>query len=100
MPVTDHNAPGFHYNVSWRRYEDPKIKTFSQKVTADQDRLVINKQPVYKPYEIQVQAFNSIGKAAREPHTVIGYSGEDGKYSINSINNTLWLHYLQYFSHG
>lgn len=80
MPFEEQNAPGFHYVVRWRRHDlAPESKFDEQAVDASSQRLVVEGQPIYKPYEIYVLAVNEMGEAVSPPRVVIGYSSEDGR---------------------
>ena len=80
MEQIEHNAPGFHYLVRWKRYDAPESTEFSTRtVAAETARLVLGDQPIYRPYEVYVLAVNSVGEAVTAPRAVIGYSGEDGE---------------------
>ncbi|KRT82369.1 Immunoglobulin [Oryctes borbonicus] len=77
MPEIDHNAPGFHYLVEYRR-DLPNVQFTS--VNIDdwmQSRYVVENQESFKQYRIRVTAVNDEGKANVSPKEVIGYSGEN-----------------------
>ena len=81
MSKEDQNAPGFYYLVKWRRHDSADVSGFEERIVeASQDSLMIENQPIYKPYEIYVLAINQMGDAVMPPMMVIGYSGEDGEY--------------------
>jgi len=81
MDEEEHNGPGFYYLVRWRRHDlAPTAKFEERRVNSTSNMLVIDVQPVYKPYEIYVLAVNDAGDAVSPPRMVIGYSSEDGQY--------------------
>lgn len=80
MPLEEQNAPGFYYNVTWRRHDVlPSKSSNEQTVDATSNSLIIEDQPIYKPYEITIKAINEIGPAASQSMEFIGYSSEDGE---------------------
>jgi hypothetical protein len=86
MPLEEQNAPGFYYNVTWRRHDVvPSKSSNEQMVEATSNSLVIDDQPIYKPYEITVKAINEIGPAASQALEFIGYSSEDGKFNVEIV---------------
>ena len=81
MPEEEHNAPGFYYQVRWRRHDATSgaVEQYEDRaVDPSSSTLMVEGQPVYKPYEIYVLAINEIGEAVSPPKMVIGYSGENG----------------------
>lgn len=77
MPEIDHNAPGFHYLIEYRR-DLPNVQFTS--VNIDEwttSRFVVENQESFKQYRIKVAAVNDEGKANVSPKEVIGYSGEN-----------------------
>ncbi|XP_036318841.1 neuroglian isoform X1 [Rhagoletis pomonella] len=77
MPEIDHNAPDFHYRLSWKR--DIPAASWESRDIYDwrQSNMVIPDQPTYVPYLIKVVAINQKGEANVAPTEVVGYSGED-----------------------
>ena len=79
MTVEEHNGPGFHYVVRWRRHDlAPTAKFEERPVDSQSNMVIIDGQSVYKPYEIYVLAVNDAGDAVSPPRMLIGYSSEDG----------------------
>lgn len=82
MEREDWNGPGFHYVVEYRRTDaeagsDGDADWRSVKVEdPDRDHVVIENQPMFKPYEVRVAAVNDVGKPAVSPRTVQGSSGQ------------------------
>ncbi|KAH8032601.1 hypothetical protein HPB51_026054 [Rhipicephalus microplus] len=78
MPPIEHNAPGFHYKVLWKRDDKPRA-TWNSHLIDDwrQNRHVVSNQPTFKPYRIKVEAYNRLGQANTLATEFIGYSGED-----------------------
>ena len=79
--MEEHNAPGFYYLVKWRRHDLAGTKPEFKEITveADVNRLVVDDQPIYKPYDIYVLSINSVGEAVYPPKMHLGHSSEDGK---------------------
>lgn len=77
MPEIEHNAPGFHYRVSWKR--DIPAAAWESRDIHDwrQDNIVIKDQPTFVKYHIKVVAMNQKGKSNIAAEELIGYSGED-----------------------
>lgn len=77
MAEIEHNAPNFHYRVSWQKdlktdnWQHEEIKNWTQ------SSLVITDTPVFQRYRIKVIALNRVGQANVLAREVIGYSGED-----------------------
>ncbi|XP_068601882.1 neural cell adhesion molecule L1.1-like [Brachionichthys hirsutus] len=69
-----HNGQGFLYKVSWREAGGTSVHWNSADVQSPP--FLVNKTGTYKPFEIKVQAVNSLG-AGPSPETEIGHSGED-----------------------
>ncbi|KAL7648874.1 UNVERIFIED_CONTAM: hypothetical protein RMT77_000794 [Armadillidium vulgare] len=78
MPEIEHNGPGFKYRVYWKR-DDIADATWSTREAVDweQDHIIVDGQPTFKPYRIKVEAHNEKGVAQVAAAEVIGYSGED-----------------------
>ncbi|XP_078286354.1 neural cell adhesion molecule L1-like [Rhinoraja longicauda] len=74
----DWNGPGLQYEVKWRRQD---VEDEWKELVVESPPYLVNATPTFVPYQIQVQAINEEGSAP-EPHTVIGYSGED--YPLHS----------------
>ena len=93
MSDEDQNGPGFYYVVRWRRHDlaaAPTAQFDERPVDSRSNMAVVDAQSVYKPYEIYVLAVNDAGDAVSPPRMLIGYSSEDGPWSINqSINDRL-----------
>jgi len=84
MTDEEHNGPGFHYMVRWRRHDlAPTAKFEERSVASKSSMVIIDGQSVYKPYEIYVLAVNDAGDAVSPPRMVIGYSSEDGQSSLS-----------------
>lgn len=77
MPEIEHNGPGFHYQVSWRRNISGAQWTEEQVRDWKQNKLVVSNTPTFVDYWIKVLAVNSLGTADVTPIEVIGWSGED-----------------------
>lgn len=74
MDKHDHNGPAFMYKVSWRRAGGATAHWNSTNVQSPP--LSIEDAGTYTPFEIKVQAVNSLG-AGPMPEPEIGHSGED-----------------------
>lgn len=91
MPEIDHNAPQFHYRVSWKR--DAAGADWQKQDIYDwkTGEYVISDQPTFKRYKIRVQAVNEKGESSVAVKEVEGYSGEDkpleapGNFSLQQI---------------
>ena len=81
MNRTEHNGEGFHYIVTYKRYDDDGAEEFKVNITDWQrEELIIINQELYKEFEISVQAANSEGLASQASvERKIGYSGQDGR---------------------
>lgn len=79
MPLEEHNAPGFHYLVRWKRHDIADSNSEEKIVNFSSNSLLISGVSVYKPFEIYVLAYNEFGAAVAPPRMHICYSGEDGK---------------------
>lgn len=77
MPEIEHNAPHFHYRVSWRRDIPSEKWDFQDVHDWQQSNIVILDQQTFQRYRIKVVAINEEGEANIAPNEVIGYSGED-----------------------
>ena len=92
MPLSEHNAPGFYYQVKWRRRDSSSAanrnREYSERTfTGNVSQMTIYDQPIYKAYEIYVLALNSIGEAVSPPKMYIGFSSEDSKYIQTTFNH-------------
>jgi len=86
MTEEEHNGPGFHYVVRWRRHDlAPTAKFEERPVDSKSNMEIIDGQSVYKPYEIYVLAVNDAGDAVSPPRMLIGYSSEDSPSSHFSV---------------
>uniref|UniRef100_A0A667Z1S6 Neural cell adhesion molecule L1 n=1 Tax=Myripristis murdjan TaxID=586833 RepID=A0A667Z1S6_9TELE len=91
MDRLTHNAPGFEYKVSWRQAEGSN--QFWSHGTTKGPPFVVNGTGTYTPFEIKVQAVNSLGEGPA-PVPEIGHSGEDtpleapGDVTVKVINST------------
>lgn len=94
MVRTEHNGPGFHYVVTYRSLGTILPGTEVRRPVLDwrQSELVVDGQQTFEEYEISVQAANSIGTAHGTLDRMIGYSGEDGRYSSHLIDHLNQLH--------
>jgi len=81
-----HNGDGFHYVVRYRRVidddDDEGINEEEKEKVVQvwdwhQSELVVSGQPMYKKYEVSVQANNSVGAPLEPLNKKLGYSGED-----------------------
>lgn len=85
MPEIEHNGPGFKYRVYWKRDDIDNTRWKTEDVLDwEQDHLVVESQPTFKPYRIKVEAHNEKGQAHVAAPEVLGWSGEDGKSSCCS----------------
>ena len=78
MEKLDHNGPGFHYIVGYKRSDQSRaieVRVEDYK----QGRLVIPGQPVFSEYEIYVRAFNDEGHLP-DFQRKKAYSGEDCEF--------------------
>lgn len=78
MDRKQHNAPGFHYKVYWKR-NDIRDAEWQVKDIHDwkEGKLVIPNQPTFVEYSIKVEAHNNLGQSTMSPEIVIGHSGQD-----------------------
>ena len=77
----EHNGPGLHYAVFYRRVKDPTPMTRVQvKADTAKDKLeyTVTNTEFYEQFEFQVQAINALGPGPRSA-IVYGYSGEKCK---------------------
>lgn len=80
MPEIDHNAPQFHYRVSWKR--DVSGAEWSKQDIYDWQlgKFTVSDTPTFQRYKIRVQAVNEKGESNVAVKEVEGYSGEDSEY--------------------
>ena len=71
-----HNSHGFLYKVFWRKADS--LHWNHQDVTSPP--FMVNNTGTYTPFEIKVQAVNSLGEGPA-PEPEIGHSGEEGTLS-------------------
>ncbi|KAM9350460.1 neural cell adhesion molecule L1.1-like [Symphorus nematophorus] len=69
-----HNGEGFLYKVSWREAGGTSLHWTHADVQSPP--FVVNNTGTYTPFEIKVQAVNSLGEGPA-PEAEIGHSGED-----------------------
>lgn len=87
MPEVEHNAPGFGYQILWKRDKPGYDWNFEIITDYTKNELVINRQPTYQRYKINVIAFNNKGKSIKPPKQIVGYSGADGKFQIEATES-------------
>jgi neuronal cell adhesion molecule len=79
MPEIDHNAPQFHYRVSYKRdipgSEWTKEDVYDWKI----GEITVLNQLTFQRYKIRVQAVNEKGDSDVIVKEIVGYSGEDSK---------------------
>ncbi|KAM7404177.1 hypothetical protein PAMP_011548 [Pampus punctatissimus] len=69
-----HNGHGFQYKVSWREAGGQSVNWNHSYIRSSP--FLVNETGTYTPFEIKVQAVNSLGEGP-EPKPEIGHSGED-----------------------
>uniref|UniRef100_A0A7N6B015 Neural cell adhesion molecule L1 n=1 Tax=Anabas testudineus TaxID=64144 RepID=A0A7N6B015_ANATE len=74
MDKHSHNGPDFEYKVSWREAGGTSVHWNHS--FAKSPPFLVNNTGTYTPFEIKVQAVNSLGEGPA-PEAVIGHSGED-----------------------
>ncbi len=74
MEKHSHNGRGFLYKVSWR--EAGRTDAHWNDRDVPSPPFFVNDTGTYTPFEIKVQAVNSLGPGPA-PEPVIGHSGED-----------------------
>lgn len=79
MPRIEHHGFGFGYQVLWKQDKSDHDWNFEIITNYTISELIINNQPTYQRYKINVVAFNDMGKSNEPPKQVIGYSGTDGE---------------------
>jgi neuronal cell adhesion protein len=83
--MEQYNGEDFHYIVSYRPLNDDSASDIKVRVNAPQradafeDKMSysVPKQPTFQPYEISVEAANSLGSATSSLDRYKGYSGQD-----------------------
>lgn len=97
QPLLDleRNGPNLHYSVWWRR---KATEEDWRNVTTAGFKHVVDNTETYVPYEIKIQARNDFG-AGPESNVVVGFSGEDSKWTAEDQELLLELvqscHYCQ-----
>lgn len=76
MDKRRHNGQGFQYKVLWRRAGGTDVRWNHADVMAPP--FVVNDTETYEPFEIKVQAVNSLGEGPA-PEPKVGHSGEEGR---------------------
>lgn len=87
-----HNGHGFLYKVSWREAGARDARWNSAEVKSPP--FLVQKAGTYTPFEIKVQAVNSLGSGPT-PEPEIGHSGEDSRSLFTSSKTTslcLYVH--------
>lgn len=74
MDKRSHNGQGFMYKVSWREADGRNIHWNYADVLSPP--FVVNNTGTYTPFEIKVEAVNSLG-VGPPANSEIGHSGED-----------------------
>ncbi|KAM9856018.1 neural cell adhesion molecule L1.1-like [Aulostomus maculatus] len=74
MPKRFHGSKGFQYKVSWREAGGKSLRWNNGYIKSPP--FIINNTGTYTPFEIKVQAVNSLGEGP-PPLLEIGHSGED-----------------------
>lgn len=74
MEKKSHNGEGFKYKVSWREAKETSVHWNHGYVKSPP--FLHNNTGTYTPFEIKVQAVNSLGEGP-PPEAEIGHSGED-----------------------
>ncbi|KAM8862809.1 neural cell adhesion molecule L1.1 isoform 2-T2 [Spinachia spinachia] len=69
-----HNGQGFQYKVLWRRAGGTDVRWNHADVLAPP--FLVNDTGTYEPFEIKVQAVNSLGEGPA-PDSEVGHSGEE-----------------------
>ena len=74
MPKRSHNGQDFQYKVSWREAGGKSAHWNHGYIRSPP--FLVNETGTYTPFEIKVQAVNSLGDGPA-PEPEIGHSGED-----------------------
>lgn len=82
MAEIDHNAPQFHYRVSWKRDVAGAEWNKQDIYEWEKGELFVPDQPTFQRYKIRVQAVNEKGESNVAVKEVEGFSGEDSKYKV------------------
>lgn len=82
MEKHSHNGQGFQYKVFWRKSGGTSVHWNHADVQSPP--FLVNNTGTYTPFEIKVQAVNSLGEGPA-PDPEIGYSGEDGTTHENTL---------------
>ncbi|KFB42062.1 AGAP000720-PA-like protein [Anopheles sinensis] len=77
MAQVDHNAPGFHYRVYWRRDIPGASWTSADVNDWRQSSYTVEGLPTFTRYHIKVVALNERGESNSGPWEKFVYSGED-----------------------
>ncbi|XP_006018755.1 neural cell adhesion molecule L1-like protein isoform X3 [Alligator sinensis] len=91
LKPVERNGPGLEYKVSWRQQG---VETDWNEELVKKHSLPLGNTPTFVPYEIKVQAVNSLGSGP-EPNVTTGYSGEDipdaapSSVMVEVLNSTL-----------
>ncbi|XP_042371395.1 neural cell adhesion molecule L1-like, partial [Plectropomus leopardus] len=80
-----HNGQSFQYKVLWRKAGGKDLRWNTADVQSPP--FTVNNTGTYTPFEIKVQAVNSLGSGP-PPEAEIGHSGEDGTPNENSFIST------------
>lgn len=80
-----HNGHDFQYKVSWREAGRGDARWNSAEVKSPP--FLVQKAGTYTPFEIKVQAVNSLGSGPA-PEPEIGHSGEDSRSRFTFYKTT------------
>lgn len=98
MPEIDHNAPQFHYRVSWKR-DTAGAEWYKQDIYDwKTGEFLVADTPTFQRYKIRVQAVNEKGESNVAVREIEGYSGEDSEYIFFDV--FLFLYFFLIFSHA
>ena len=76
MKPLERNGPQFYYLVGYKQLHETDYK--EETITnGDIGELVVEGQPIFKPYNIYIQSGNKVGKSYNKKQ-LIAFSGEDG----------------------
>lgn len=76
VPQIEHNGPGFHYRVYWRRNSTEAHWKIENVHDWQNNSIEIENQPTFQCYEIKVKSVNDLGESSTETVQEYGYSGE------------------------
>jgi len=81
---TQQNGEGFYYIVRYKRRDVSKPREITVNITGwQQSEFVIDKQELFKEYEISVQSANAEGLAPSHSVEIrLGFSGQAGMLSL------------------